>query len=181
MNEVVVALDATTGKEIWRADFPQLQYESGWILTNIASGESKHTQVVIDKGGVSALIYMLKSNVEEVVEQGIWALGNIGGDSSMGRVGIFGELPIVLLTPLPLATLALVAISLLLRNPWLCGLSCLIIPLMLIWEAIGSVVDDNYFMSLEAGCRGQRGASACASGFDRSGGASREGARQQRH
>jgi hypothetical protein len=72
----------------------------------------------------------------------------------MGPISTFGELPLILATPVPLVTALLVLLSLLLRNPWLCAASCLLIPLMLAWELAGSAVDDNYFMGVEGGCRG---------------------------
>ena len=66
---------------IQKFDFPQLQYESAWAITNIASGTHQHCQVIVEKGCVPLLIQMMTSNNEEVREQAVWALGNIGGDA----------------------------------------------------------------------------------------------------
>lgn len=57
-----------------------LVFESTWALTNVASGEKKHTKAVVDAGAVGPLVRALRHVDASVREQAAWCLGNIAGD-----------------------------------------------------------------------------------------------------
>eukprot|EP01120_Amphizonella_sp_Union-15-10_P005311 TRINITY_DN1605_c0_g1_i1.p1 TRINITY_DN1605_c0_g1~~TRINITY_DN1605_c0_g1_i1.p1 ORF type:complete len:517 (+),score=85.43 TRINITY_DN1605_c0_g1_i1:118-1668(+) len=62
------------------SDDPELVFQAAWVLTNIASGSSHHTQVVLEANAVPIFISLLDSKNDEIQEQAAWALGNIAGD-----------------------------------------------------------------------------------------------------
>ncbi|OXU24857.1 hypothetical protein TSAR_016412 [Trichomalopsis sarcophagae] len=82
---------------------PMLQFEACWALTNVASGTSEQTQVVVKYGAIPKLVELLKCPAINVAEQAVWALGNIAGDGPIARDLVLREgslsLLIALITP----------------------------------------------------------------------------------
>jgi len=68
-------------------DYPSLQFETAWALTNIAS--TNRAKEVVKSGAVPHLIRLLaSSDTPNVRDQSIWCIGNIAGDCNEYRDGL---------------------------------------------------------------------------------------------
>lgn len=81
-------------KFVQQNEYPHEQLEATWCLTNIAAGNQTQCNSIIEKGGIKIFVNLLLSSIVGVVEQAIWALGNIACDCSHHRDSIlkFGGL-----------------------------------------------------------------------------------------
>ena len=81
----------------------RLLFECSWALTNIASGNSRHTQFVIASGALPHFVRLLSHEDVDVTEQCVWALGNVAGDSADSRDAVLaaGAVPSLLRACLP--------------------------------------------------------------------------------
>ncbi|KAJ3435468.1 importin subunit alpha [Anaeramoeba flamelloides] len=75
---------------------PNLQCESAWVLSNIASGNETQTRFLVENQAIPAFIKLLNSPDENVLDQSIWALGNIAGDcveyrDELLKLGVFDK------------------------------------------------------------------------------------------
>ncbi|KAK8531625.1 hypothetical protein V6N13_130990 [Hibiscus sabdariffa] len=68
-----------------REDYPQLQFEAAWALTDIASVTTENTKVVIDHGVADIFVKLLGSPNDDVREKAVLALGNVACDSPRNR------------------------------------------------------------------------------------------------
>lgn len=65
-----------------RDDFPELQFEAAWALTNIAAGTSENTVLLINCGAVPLFVRLLSSPSSNCRDQSAWAIGNLAGEGA---------------------------------------------------------------------------------------------------
>lgn len=103
-NQKVLELHGVSADQLGKEDeilltkMEKIQFESSWVLTNIASGEPQHTLSVVQAGAVPVMVKMLQHPNAEIREQCIWALGNISGDGTELRNFVVdnGAIPLLL-------------------------------------------------------------------------------------
>lgn len=68
-----------------------MKFEAAWSITNIASGSSEETRCLVELGAIPVLVASLSLPIQPIVDQCVWALGNIAGDSCYTRDLILRE------------------------------------------------------------------------------------------
>jgi hypothetical protein len=60
----------------------KVKFESAWVCTNIAAG-SQETVQLVHMGVIPAIVHLYRSTEQtDVIEQAIWAIGNIAGENA---------------------------------------------------------------------------------------------------
>ncbi|KAG5498625.1 hypothetical protein JKF63_02911 [Porcisia hertigi] len=68
-----------------RDDYPELQFESAWALTNIAAGTSENTMLLVSCGAIPRFVALLGSPNADCRDQSAWAIGNLSGEGAACR------------------------------------------------------------------------------------------------
>ena len=63
----------------------EIQLDAAWSLTNLCSGTSEQTERVINCGVIPGFLSAFQSENQARIDQSIWGLGNIAGDSTEFR------------------------------------------------------------------------------------------------
>lgn len=60
---------------------PKIQFEAAWSLTNVGVGNYDQVMTLVSKGAIDAFTRLLGSPHVEIIEQAVWGLGNLAGES----------------------------------------------------------------------------------------------------
>lgn len=63
-----------------RNDYPRMQFEAAWALTNIAASTSENTMLLIQCQVVPRFVALLASPEADCRDQSAWAIGNLAGE-----------------------------------------------------------------------------------------------------
>lgn len=69
------------GAFLTRNDFPELQLEAAWALSNVAAGTEAHTRYIVDLDLIQHFIALLSSPSEDCREQAAFGIGNLTADN----------------------------------------------------------------------------------------------------
>jgi hypothetical protein len=48
-------------------NYPQLQFEAAWSLTNMATGTTFQSMWIIDKGGIPTFLNLMRSKIPQII------------------------------------------------------------------------------------------------------------------
>ena len=65
--------------------------EAAWIVTNLAAGKPEHCKIIVEKGVINIMLQLLKENESGIIDQVIWAIGNISVDEVEYRNQVINE------------------------------------------------------------------------------------------
>lgn len=69
-----------------RDDRPRIQFEAAWVLTNLLSGAREPTLKIVDAGAVRVFVRKIESSSNvQLIDQCVWAIGNVVGDGAALR------------------------------------------------------------------------------------------------
>ena len=84
--KIISFMHGTSNKNASPQIIQQLQFESAWILTNIAASSSDLVRQIVQNGVIEAFVYLFRNTSSpEIADQAIWGLGNIAGDNKRFR------------------------------------------------------------------------------------------------
>mmetsp|Transcript_46770 Transcript_46770/g.41841 ORF Transcript_46770/g.41841 Transcript_46770/m.41841 type:complete len:633 (+) Transcript_46770:210-2108(+) len=64
----------------------KLQFESAWVLTNIAASSTQLVSYIVKNGAIEAFVDLFRNTTSpEIADQAVWGLGNIAGDGRLFR------------------------------------------------------------------------------------------------
>ena len=69
---------------------PHVQVEATWCITNLASGTSEQTALIVEKGVIPIIVKLLDTIFLALLEQAIWCVRNIAGDCTIFRDKLLG-------------------------------------------------------------------------------------------
>ena len=86
INEVIDARILPYLMEISKQqEYPHMQLESIWSLTNLGSGSTEQCQLLVEEGAIPLSVQLLRGDNSIIVEKAIWLVGQIAADQPILR------------------------------------------------------------------------------------------------